>query len=70
MLFRSEESLQLSTNRYERGVDNYLQVITAQMELLSNQRNDLDILRRRMDASVRLVKAIGGGWDASQLPKL
>ena len=66
----AEESLQLSTNRYERGVDNYLQVITAQIELLSNQRNDLDILRRRMDASVRLVKAIGGGWDASQLPKL
>ena len=66
----AEESLQLSTNRYEHGVDNYLQVITAQMELLSNQRNDLDILRRRMDASVRLVKAIGGGWDASQLPKL
>jgi outer membrane protein TolC len=65
----AEESLQLSTNRYERGVDNYLQVITAQMELLLNQRNDLDILRRRMDASVRLVKAIGGGWDASQLPK-
>ena len=66
----AEESLQLSTNRYGHGVDNYLQVITAQMELLSNQRNDLDILRRRMDASVRLVKAIGGGWDASQLPKL
>ena len=51
-------------------LNNYLQVITAQMELLSNQRNDLDILRRRMDASVRLVKAIGGAWDASQLPKL
>ena len=66
----AEESLQLSTNRYEHGVDNYLQVITGQTVLLANQRNDLDILRRRMDASIRLVKAIGGGWEASQLPKL
>jgi NodT family efflux transporter outer membrane factor (OMF) lipoprotein len=64
------ESLRLFTNRYEGGVDNYLQVITAQTVLLTNQRNDIDILRRRVDASVLLVKAIGGGWDASQLPKL
>ncbi len=64
------ESLRLFTNRYEGGVDNYLQVITAQTVLLTNQRNDIDILRRRIDASVLLVKAIGGGWDASQLPKL
>jgi len=66
----ASESLQLFTNRYEGGVDNYLQVITAQTVLLTNQRNDIDIGRRRMDASVLLVKAIGGGWDASQLPRL
>jgi NodT family efflux transporter outer membrane factor (OMF) lipoprotein len=65
----AEESLQLFTNRYEGGVDNYLQVITAQTVLLTNQRNDIDIERRRMDASVLLVKAVGGGWDTSQLPK-
>jgi outer membrane protein TolC len=34
-----------------------------------NQRNEIDILRRRMDASVLLVKAVGGGWDVSELPK-
>jgi NodT family efflux transporter outer membrane factor (OMF) lipoprotein len=66
----AEESLQLFTIRYEGGVDNYLQVITAQTVLLTNQRNDIDIERRRMDASVLLVKAVGGGWDASQLPRL
>jgi NodT family efflux transporter outer membrane factor (OMF) lipoprotein len=66
----AEESLQLFTNRYVGGVDNYLQVITAQTVLLTNQRNDIDIERRRMDASVLLVKAIGGGWDTSQLPRL
>jgi NodT family efflux transporter outer membrane factor (OMF) lipoprotein len=64
----AQESLQLFTNRYEGGVDNYLQVITAQTVLLTNQRNDIDIQRRRMDASVLLVKAVGGGWDVSQLP--
>ena len=65
----ASDSLQLFTNRYEGGVDNYLQVITAQTVLLANQRNDIDIMRRRIDASVLLVKAIGGGWDTTQLPK-
>jgi NodT family efflux transporter outer membrane factor (OMF) lipoprotein len=65
----AEDSLLLFTNRYQGGVDNYLQVITAQTVLLTNQRNDINIERRRMDASVLLVKAIGGGWDTSQLPR-
>jgi NodT family efflux transporter outer membrane factor (OMF) lipoprotein len=63
------DSLQLFTNRYIGGVDNYLQVITAQTVFLTNQRNDIDIGRRRMDASVLLVKALGGGWNVSQLPR-
>ena len=61
-------SLQLFTNRYRGGVDNYLQVITAQTVALTNQRNEIDILRRRMDASVLLVKALGGGWEVGDLP--
>ena len=65
----AQQSLQLFTNRYRGGVDNYLQVITAQTVTLSNQRNEIDILRRRMDASVLLVKALGGGWDVAELPK-
>jgi NodT family efflux transporter outer membrane factor (OMF) lipoprotein len=64
----SKDSLHLFTNRYKGGVDTYLQVITAQTIELSNERNAIDILRRRMDASVLLVKALGGGWNASQLP--
>ena len=66
----AQDALQLFTNRYEGGVDNYLQVITAQTTALANERNDIDIQRRRMDASVLLVKAVGGGWDTSQLPRL
>jgi outer membrane protein TolC len=66
----AQESLQLFTNRYKGGVDNYLQVITAQTTALTNERNQVDILRRRMDASVLLVKALGGGWNVADLPEL
>jgi NodT family efflux transporter outer membrane factor (OMF) lipoprotein len=66
----SQESLQLFTNRYKGGVDTYLQVITAQTIELANERNAIDILRRRLDASVLLIKALGGGWDVSNLPRL
>lgn len=63
----AEDWLEVSTNRYKGGVDNYLQVIVAQTSALTNQRNEADILRRRMDASVLLIKALGGGWNASEL---
>jgi len=62
-------SLQLFSIRYRGGVDNYLQVITAQTVTLTNQRAEIDILSRRMVASVLLVKALGGGWDVTDLPK-
>jgi NodT family efflux transporter outer membrane factor (OMF) lipoprotein len=65
----ARESLQLFTNRYKGGVDTYLQVITAQTVALANERNQVDILRRRMDASVLLVKALGGGWNVADLPQ-
>jgi NodT family efflux transporter outer membrane factor (OMF) lipoprotein len=66
----AEESLQLFTNRYQGGVDNYLQVITAQTIALTNERNEIDIQRRRMDASVLLIKALGGGWNITDMPNL
>ena len=66
----AENSLQLFTNRYVGGRDTYLQVITAQTIALSNQRNQTDILRRRMEASVLLIKALGGGWNTDALPSL
>jgi len=65
----ANEWLEVSTNRYTGGVDSYLQVIIAQTTDLTNQRNEADILRRRMDASVLLIKALGGGWNVSELPK-
>jgi NodT family efflux transporter outer membrane factor (OMF) lipoprotein len=65
----AQESLQIFTDRYIGGADPYLQVLTAQTIALQNERNDVDILRRRMDASVLLIKAVGGGWSVSELPK-
>jgi NodT family efflux transporter outer membrane factor (OMF) lipoprotein len=65
----AENSLQLALNRYKGGLVTYLEVITAQSIALTNQRTEVDLLRRRMDASVQLIKAVGGGWDSSQLPK-
>jgi len=65
----AQQSLDISTNQYRGGIANYLQVITAQTSLLQNQRSVVDILMRRMAASVSLIQALGGGWDASQLPR-
>jgi NodT family efflux transporter outer membrane factor (OMF) lipoprotein len=59
----AEDSLQLSLNRYKGGLVTYLEVIA-----LTNERTEIDLLQRRMGASVLLIKALGGGWNVSQLP--
>jgi NodT family efflux transporter outer membrane factor (OMF) lipoprotein len=64
----AQESLNISTIQYRGGFANYLQVITAQTSLLQSQRAAVDIRTRRLAASVSLIQALGGGWDASQLP--
>ncbi|HWT39639.1 MAG TPA: efflux transporter outer membrane subunit [Paraburkholderia sp.] len=60
-------SLKLTTNRYQAGAVNYLDVVTAQTIALSNERTAEQIDARRVDASVQLLKALGGGWDRSAL---
>jgi len=64
----AEASLQLALNRYKGGLSTYLEVITSQSIALTNERTEADLLRRRMDSSVQLIKALGGGWDTSKLP--
>jgi NodT family efflux transporter outer membrane factor (OMF) lipoprotein len=66
----SENSLRVFTNLYLGGEDPYLDVIDAQTTALMNERNDVDILRRSMEADILLVKALGGGWNVTDLPKL
>jgi NodT family efflux transporter outer membrane factor (OMF) lipoprotein len=63
----AERSLMQATNRYRGGLANYLEVTSAQNAALINQRTAAGILTRRMNASVFLLKGLGGGWQASTL---
>jgi NodT family efflux transporter outer membrane factor (OMF) lipoprotein len=65
----AQESLDIATTRYREGASPYLQVLAAQAIALANQRNQIEIERRRMGVSVLLIKALGGGWSESMLPK-
>jgi multidrug efflux system outer membrane protein len=63
----ARRALELANNRYVGGVTSYLDVITAQSALLTNQRLATQLLGQQMVTSVYLVKALGGSWDASQI---
>jgi NodT family efflux transporter outer membrane factor (OMF) lipoprotein len=64
----AQQALMLEIDRYKAGTDSYLSVITTQTIALSDQQTAITILQRRMGAAVDLIKALGGGWDASTLP--
>lgn len=64
----AEQALTLEMARYLAGTDSYLNVITTQAIELNDRQAAVTILQRRMLAAVDLVKALGGGWDASTLP--
>jgi NodT family efflux transporter outer membrane factor (OMF) lipoprotein len=64
----AQRSLALSTSRYKGGVATYLEVITAQSFALNDQRLAVQVTGRRMTACVSLIKALGGGWTAADLP--
>ena len=66
----ARQAVVLVTNQYKAGTVSYVNVITAQATALSAERSALDILNRRMAASVLLAKALGGGWDANSLADL
>src|SRR3569833_1988171 len=62
------QSLTLETERYRAGTDSALNVITTQNITLGNERTAVSLLQRRLIASVNLIVALGGGWDASAIP--
>lgn len=64
----AHRSESLSLNRYKGGLVTYLEVATAQAITLQNERVQVGIERRQMEASVLLIKTLGGGWDRSSLP--
>jgi NodT family efflux transporter outer membrane factor (OMF) lipoprotein len=61
--------LNIATARYQTGLDPYLDVMTAQLTLLSNQQTQVTLRVSEMTAAVELVQALGGGWNASELPE-
>jgi outer membrane protein, multidrug efflux system len=63
----ARKALDIANNRYVGGVTNYLDVITAQTALLNNERLETQLRGQQMVSSVYLVKALGGGWDASDI---
>ena len=63
----ARRTLDLSEDRYKGGLVSYLDVVTAQQNLLINEQESAVIQGQRLVTSVLLVKALGGGWDASSL---
>jgi hypothetical protein len=64
----AHDSLRTTTTQYKAGTVSYLDVVTVQTTALSNERAAVDLLGRRMVASVLLVQALGGGWNVDDLP--
>ena len=60
--------LNIAFSRYQTGLDPYLDVITAQTTLLSDQQTEVTLRVNEMTAAVQLIQALGGGWDVSELP--
>ena len=58
----AEQALALALNQYKAGTVNYLTVVVIQAAALANQTTAVNILSRRMVASVQLITALGGGW--------
>ena len=63
----AQESLRLIENQYRAGTVDFLSVVTVQTTALNNERTNLTLLGDRLTASVLLIAALGGGWDAQQL---
>jgi len=64
----ADRALAVSTAQYKAGTTAYLTVLTAQGTALAAERTQIDLLTRRLEASVQLMVNLGGGWDTSQLP--
>lgn len=64
----SKQYLDIAIARYQTGVDTYLNVLTAQNTLLSNQLSQITLRTNQMTSSAQLVAALGGGWNVAQLP--
>jgi NodT family efflux transporter outer membrane factor (OMF) lipoprotein len=64
----AQQYLKLEMGRYQTGIDPYVDVVTAQTTLLSDQQTAINVEVQEMTGSVQLIEALGGGWDKSDLP--
>jgi NodT family efflux transporter outer membrane factor (OMF) lipoprotein len=64
----AQRFLDIATSRYQTGIDPYLNVITAQTTLLTDQQTEVTLRVSEMTAAVQLIQALGGGWDIGRLP--
>ena len=64
----AQKFVELETGRYQTGIDPYVNLVTAQTTLLSDQQSLTALRTQQMTASVQLIEALGGGWDRTQLP--
>jgi NodT family efflux transporter outer membrane factor (OMF) lipoprotein len=64
----AQRYLKLATTRNRSGLDPYLNVLVAQVNLLTYQQTYITFQTQQMLASVQLIEALGGGWDSSRLP--
>jgi NodT family efflux transporter outer membrane factor (OMF) lipoprotein len=64
----AQRFLDIATSRYQTGIDPYLNVITAETTLLTDQQTEVTLRVNEMTAAVKLIQALGGGWDMAQLP--
>jgi len=62
----AQKFVELETGRYQTGIDPYVNLVTAQTTLLSDQQSLTALRTQQMTASVQLVEALGGGWDRTQ----
>lgn len=63
----TQRTLDIAMNRYREGVASYLEVVTAQAVAEQVQLDELNLRKRRLQASVNLIRALGGGWEAASL---
>jgi len=64
----AQRAVDIALNEYQAGTVAYTTVITEQTALLSDQEAALSVQEQRLEASVALVQALGGGWNSGQLP--
>jgi NodT family efflux transporter outer membrane factor (OMF) lipoprotein len=64
----SERYVQIATDRYKLGLDPYLNVITAEVTLLTNQQTQVSLRVQQLTTTALLIEALGGGWQTADLP--